>query len=144
MLSGIAPTSGNYLTGYNRGGINLSESVPAIGRPATTESPAVSGLQAGSTVQTVDPVIFDILLNNETNRRLKKNFGIAFVSLTTLFALISYGIIIFAAVYQWQLPPVSLIALAVEAPLQMIGILYIMARNLFPTIPVSPPPRQAT
>jgi hypothetical protein len=81
-----------------------------------------------------DPVIFDVLVSNELNRKLKKNFGIAFISISFTFTVISYAIIVMAAVYNWNLPSAALTALVIQAPLQMIGILYIMAKNLFPTV----------
>ena len=87
-------------------------------------------------VKPVDPLIFDILVSNEYNRQLKKNFGIAFVGITCAFTVVSYGIIVLSAVYEWKLPTAAITALVVQAPLQMIGILYIMAKNLFPTIAV--------
>jgi hypothetical protein len=53
--------------------------------------------------------------------------------ITTVFTLASYAIIVLASIYAWKMPAAAMTALVVQAPLQMVGILYIMARNLFPT-----------
>ena len=81
----------------------------------------------------MDPVIFDILATAQINRGLKKSFGIAFIVITCIFTLVSYAIIIFASIYDWKIPPAAFTALIIQAPLQMVGILYIMAKNLYPT-----------
>ena len=80
----------------------------------------------------IDPATFDILLANETDRRLKVRFGVTFLVLTFLFTVGSYAIIISDAVYQWKISPVAITALIIETPIQFIGLLYIIARNLFP------------
>ena len=80
----------------------------------------------------IDPVAFDVLLSNEIDRRLKIRFGIAFLLLTVLFTAASYSIIIFDAIYEWKISEVAITALIIETPIQFIGLLYIIARNLFP------------
>jgi len=60
----------------------------------------------------------------------------AFVGITCAFTIVSYAIIVLSAVYEWKLPTAAVTALVIQAPLQMIGILYIMAKNLFPTVAV--------
>jgi hypothetical protein len=80
----------------------------------------------------VDPETFDTLLTNELDRKLKVNFGIAFLCLTCLFTIASYAIVILDAVYEWGISDIAITALIIETPIQFIGLLYIIARNLFP------------
>lgn len=80
----------------------------------------------------VDPEIFDRLLANELDRKLKVNFGMAFLVLTCLFTITSYAIVILDSVYKWGISEVAITALIIETPIQFIGLLYIIARNLFP------------
>ena len=81
----------------------------------------------------IDPVSFDILLSNEINRRLKVRFGVAFLILTLLFTIASYSIVVLDAIYKWGISEVAITALIIETPIQFIGLLYIIARNLFPS-----------
>ena len=81
----------------------------------------------------IDPVMFDILLTNEMDRRMKIHFGIVFLFLTVLFTAGSYAIVILDAVYTWNVSHVAITALIIETPIQFIGLLYIIARNLFPS-----------
>lgn len=80
----------------------------------------------------IDPLVFDALLSNEIDRRLKIRFGIAFLLLTFLFTAASYSIVIFDGIYDWKISEVAITALIIETPIQFIGLLYIIARNLFP------------
>ncbi len=80
----------------------------------------------------IDPAAFDVLISNEINRKLKVQFGIAFLVLTFLFTAASYSIVIFDGVKQWNISEVAITALIIETPIQFIGLLYIIARNLFP------------
>lgn len=80
----------------------------------------------------IDPVAFDVLMSNEMNRRLKLQFGMAFLGLTTLFTAASYSIVILNGVYTWNISEVAITSLIIETPIQFIGLLYIIARNLFP------------
>jgi hypothetical protein len=82
----------------------------------------------------IDPLVFDSLLSNEIDRRLKVRFGIAFLTLTLLFTAASYVIVILNAIYNWGIPTVAITALIIETPIQFIGLLYIIARNLFPQL----------
>lgn len=79
-----------------------------------------------------DPEIFDSLLTNELNRKLKVNFGIAFLILTCLFTIASYAIVICDSIFNWGISEIAITALIIETPIQFIGLLYIIARNLFP------------
>ncbi|MCE9684625.1 hypothetical protein LZP73_00105 [Shewanella sp. AS16] len=81
----------------------------------------------------IDPVAFDVLLSNEINRRLKVRFGVAFLILTLLFTAASYAIVILDGVYNWGISEIAITALVIETPIQFIGLLYIIARNLFPS-----------
>ncbi len=81
----------------------------------------------------IDPLLFDSLLSNETNRRLKVKFGIAFLTLTFLFTAISYAIVVFNGFYSWHISDAAITGLIIETPIQFVGLLYIIARNLFPS-----------
>lgn len=80
----------------------------------------------------VDPETFDALLTNELDRKLKVSFGVAFLILTCLFTAASYAIVILDAIYDWGISEIAITALVIETPIQFIGLLYIIARNLFP------------
>jgi hypothetical protein len=84
------------------------------------------------TVAGIEPALFDLMLSSELDRNLKKQFGIAFFIATIVFTTASYGVIVFNAVYHWGISDVAVTALIVETPIQFIGLLYIIARNLFP------------
>ena len=81
----------------------------------------------------VDPALFDSLLSNEINRRLKVRFGAFFLGITFVFTAASYSIVILNSVFGWKISEVSITALIIQAPIQLIGLLYIVARNLFPS-----------
>lgn len=81
----------------------------------------------------IDPVAFDVLLSNEINRRLKVRFGVAFLVLTLLFTIGSYAIVIFDGILKWGISEIAITALIIETPIQFVGLLYIIARNLFPS-----------
>jgi hypothetical protein len=80
----------------------------------------------------IDPKLFDVLIQNELDRRLKVRFGITFLLLTFIFTTASYCIVIFDGIYRWNISEIAITALIIETPIQFIGILYIIARNLFP------------
>jgi len=80
----------------------------------------------------IDPAAFDSLISNEIDRKLKVQFGIVFLLLTFLFTAASYSIVILDGIYQWNISQVAITALIIETPIQFIGLLYIIARNLFP------------
>lgn len=82
----------------------------------------------------VDPETFDSLLTNELDRKLKVNFWVAFLVLTCLFTTASYAIVIFDAIYDLGISEIAITALIIETPIQFIGLLYIIARNLFPQL----------
>jgi len=80
----------------------------------------------------IDLAIFDSLITNEINRRLKIRFGITFLIFTFIVTIASYMIVIFDAIYKWGISQVAITALIIEIPIQFIGLLYIIAKNLFP------------
>lgn len=80
----------------------------------------------------IDPQLFDILVQNEVDRRLKVRFGVVFLVLTFLFTTSSYAIVILDGILKWNISNVAITALIIETPIQFIGLLYIIARNLFP------------
>lgn len=80
----------------------------------------------------IDPTLFDLMLSSELDRNLKKQFGIAFFVATLAVTAASYAVIIFNAINHWAISEIAITALIVETPIQFIGLLYIIARNLFP------------
>lgn len=88
----------------------------------------LTGLQKAG----VDPSAFKIHMNNEINRRLKKQYGALFFLFTFLFTVASYLIVVLNSVLSWNIPASAITALVIETPIQFVGILYIIARNLFP------------
>jgi len=80
----------------------------------------------------IDPALFDSLLSNEINRTLKVRFGAFFLVITFVFTAASYIIVILNSVFQWKISDVAITSLIIQAPIQLIGLLYIVARNLFP------------
>lgn len=80
----------------------------------------------------IDPGLFDVLLQSEVDRRLKVRFGVTFLILTFLFTTASYAIVILDGIYKWNISEIAITALIIETPIQFIGLLYIIARNLFP------------
>jgi hypothetical protein len=129
-LSAIGPTGP---TGPMLSGPTGPLSYPPLPYSAYTRPESAPGEEKKESAQTVNPLIFDILASSEINGRLKRNFGITFIVITCVFTLISYAIIIFASIYEWKIPTAAFTALVIQAPLQMIGILYVMARHLYPT-----------
>jgi hypothetical protein len=84
----------------------------------------------------VDPQLFDRLLSTEVDRMLKVRFGIAFFVATVVFTLLSFAVIVFNSIYKWGISDIAITGLVIETPLQFIGLLYIIARNLFPQTPL--------
>jgi hypothetical protein len=80
----------------------------------------------------IDPKLFDLLLSAELDRNLKKQFGVAFFVATIFFTLLSFGVVVGNGVYKWGISDMAITGLIIETPLQFIGLLYIIARNLFP------------
>ena len=80
----------------------------------------------------IDPIAFDVLLSNEMNRRLKVRFGITFLTLTFFFTFASYSIVVLDGINNWGISDIAITTLIIETPIQFVGLLYIIARNLFP------------
>jgi hypothetical protein len=80
----------------------------------------------------IEPLVFDALLSNEIDRRLKTRFGVAFVVLTFLFTSASYAIIVLNGPMALNISSQAITGLIIETPIQFVGLLYIIARNLFP------------
>ena len=80
----------------------------------------------------IDPQLFDLFISNELDRSLKRKFAMRFFVATLAFTLLSYLIIVLNSVYNWGISQIAITALIIETPLQFIGLLYIIARNLFP------------
>ena len=56
----------------------------------------------------------------------------AFLALTFLFTMGSYSIVVLDGIFKWNISQVAITALIIETPIQFVGLLYIIARNLFP------------
>jgi hypothetical protein len=80
----------------------------------------------------VDPELFDRLLSNQVDRLLKLIFAKLFFWATVAFTVVSYLVIILNSLLNWGIGQIAITALIIETPLQFIGLLYIIARNLFP------------
>lgn len=80
----------------------------------------------------IDPNVYDEFLSGETDRKLKVRFAFIFLALAILFTICSYTIIVLNAIFEWHLGEVAITALVLQTPVQFIGLLYIIARNLFP------------
>jgi len=80
----------------------------------------------------IDPKLFDALLTSEIDRKLKIQFGKLFIALTFIFTSASFLIVILDSVFSWGISDMAITALIIEIPIQFVGIMYIIARNLFP------------
>lgn len=80
----------------------------------------------------IDPELFDSLLSNEIDRQLKKSFGITFIVLAVLFAIVSYVTVLLDAIFDLGISTIAITAIVIEIPIQFFGLLYIIAKNLFP------------
>lgn len=80
----------------------------------------------------IDPALWDRIVSNQVDRELKKKFGRVFILMAFFFTSLSYAVIIFNSILSWNIPETAMTALIIQAPLQLIGILLVMARNLFP------------
>jgi hypothetical protein len=75
------------------------------------------------------------MVSSEQDRKLKRQFGFAFLAAAIFFTLLSYAVIVSNGVLHWGISDTAITALIVETPIQFIGLLYIIARNLFPQRP---------
>jgi hypothetical protein len=80
----------------------------------------------------IDAQLFDLMLSNELDRNLKRQFATWFFWATVAFTIVSYLVVILNSPLNWRINQIAITALIIETPLQFIGLLYIIARNLFP------------
>ncbi|MDB5142726.1 MAG: hypothetical protein JWQ66_1439 [Mucilaginibacter sp.] len=115
-------------------GIYFAELNRSLEGKTTPEAKHEATLKAFGTLKKMglDPSTLDAALLNETNRKLKESYAMVFTSLAFLFTSASYLIVIYDAKHCWGINPTAIQALIIETPIQFIGILYIIARNLFP------------
>jgi hypothetical protein len=85
----------------------------------------------------IDPRLFDLMLTTELDRKLKARFGVAFYVATVIFTAASFLIVVLNVIFKWSVSDVAITGLIIETPLQFIGLLYIIARNLFPQSKIS-------
>lgn len=71
-------------------------------------------------------------LKAESDREMKEQYGIRFLFFAGVFSAISYFIICINDKWGLNIPKYAITALIIEVPIQFIGLLYIVARNLFP------------
>jgi hypothetical protein len=139
------PTSVQNTTTMGGGAKSLAFLLPTLaafiplfvsGRKATERKVEIGGklllLLQSLSQSGINPRLFDFLLSNELDRELKRQFGIAFLAATVFFTLLSYAVIMLNSVQKWGISDGAIMALIVETPIQFIGLLYIIARNLFP------------
>jgi hypothetical protein len=86
----------------------------------------------------IDPRLFDLMLTTELDRKLKARFGVAFYVATVIFTSASFMIVVLNGIFKWGVSDVAITGLIIETPLQFIGLLYIIARNLFPQPKIAP------
>lgn len=112
----------------------ILDDIPFLKRFASKQTREEAQTQLLKSLQkaNIDPLIFDKLLTTEVDRKLKIKYGNRFLWLTTIFTAVSYAIVILNAKYEWKISDVAITALIIETPIQFIGLLYIIARNLFP------------
>jgi hypothetical protein len=92
----------------------------------------------------IDVRLFDLMLSNELDRSLKRQFGVAFFLATLAFTAASYAVIVLNGIFKWGISEIAITSLIVETPIQFIGLLYIIARNLFPSSGTLHAPHVAT
>jgi hypothetical protein len=80
----------------------------------------------------IDLEKYDIYLMNEVDREMKKEYGKIFLVMSFLFTIISFFVVILNARLNWNISEIAITGLIIETPIQFIGILYIIANNLFP------------
>jgi hypothetical protein len=82
----------------------------------------------------IDQAAFEQHLNNEINRTLKKQYGSRFFFITFFFTVLSFSIVILNSILHWNIPDGAIIGLIIEIPIQFVGIMYIVAKHLFPNV----------
>jgi len=83
--------------------------------------------------ESMGPKTFDTVLTIEIDMALKKRYAMVFCWMAALFSLLSYAVVILDAVLSWGISDLAITALIIETPIQFVGLLYIIARNLFPS-----------
>ncbi|OGI42960.1 MAG: hypothetical protein A2150_04000 [Candidatus Muproteobacteria bacterium RBG_16_64_11] len=68
----------------------------------------------------------------EREAKLKTCFGVSFLVLTVIFTVASYSIVVLNQKLALGVSNEVLLALVVETPIQWVGLLYVIAKNLFP------------
>ena len=81
----------------------------------------------------IDLQVFDVMLSNEIDRNLRKNFAWVFAIAAIVITLASYILIILNYSKKWGIHDAVMTAFIIEVPIQFIGILYIVAKDLFPS-----------
>lgn len=137
LLEASAPVSASLVTELLRSRTNKKDELvdvdfEVVDEPKRTFEQEKAAMVKDLMKSGIDPSIFDALLSNEINRRLKVRFGSFFLAITFFFTAASYVIVVLNSVYQWKIPDVAIISLIIQAPIQLIGLLFIIARNLFP------------
>jgi len=80
----------------------------------------------------VDPHIYEVMLNNHHQRDLRSKYGLLFFVYSCVATAVSYVVVILNASLGWGLSDLVLSSLVIQTPIQILGLLFIIARSLFP------------
>jgi hypothetical protein len=83
--------------------------------------------QIGISIETYDKYI-----ENSSDRKMKQKYGALFLLFMVFFTICSYLLIILNSILNWNISEYAIIGLVIEIPVQLLGILFIIAKNLFP------------
>jgi len=86
----------------------------------------------------IDIERFAAFLSADQDRQLKRKFANRFLVATALFTILSYAVVILDRVFKLEISQTAITSLIIEIPIQFVGLLYIIARNLFPSSPHAP------
>lgn len=75
---------------------------------------------------------FDKYLESEIDRKMKQKYGAIFLVFTFIFTSASFSIIILNSMLGWNISDIAITGLIIQIPVQFVGILLIIANNLFP------------
>jgi hypothetical protein len=63
------------------------------------------------TASGIDPRLFDLMLSNELDRNLKRQFGVAFFMATIFFTIGSFAVIILNSIFKWGISDLAITTL---------------------------------
>jgi|GEM_PF-3454481 len=104
-----------------------------FGKPKGTSKNEITDILKDFQDSSIDAETLDVLLTSEVNRNLKKKFAWVFAWFALISILLSYSLVALNKPLSLGISEIAMTALIIEAPIQFIGILYIVANNLFPS-----------